>query len=244
MKKILFSVITSASILLAGGATSKQAYELPIGQISYDKIEHKNAGGMDWYKFELKQRSEVRVYITPRKAFESRIYLTDRPSGPDGLENHKQSLTSWKGDPVVFNVKLDEGAHYIAIKTNQDQEGGVLLEVVPSYFKGESTIAANTNATPSTESAKCDPTTVIVNTESSERIKKLEDDLAFQTNVSNALYDFLQKLYFMIGSDTDGKPDANQKAAVKKLQATLDELKELKDIKGSFKDYKKKTTGE
>lgn len=66
----------------------------------------------------------------------------------------------------------------------------------------------------------------------------------FQTNVSNALYDFLQKLYFMIGSDTDGKSDANQKAAVKKLQATLDELKELKDIKGSFKDYKKKTTGE
>lgn len=247
MRKILFSIVTSASILLAGGANNKTAVELPIGQVVADRIDHKNAGGIDWYKFELKQRSEVRIYVTPRAPFDSRIYITDRPAGADGLENYKHSLSSgWKGDPVVFNVKLNEGTNYIAIKTNQDHEGPIHLEVVPAYFKGASTTvqASTPNNTVAAECPKCDPTTVIVNQDSGERVKKLEKDLELQTNISNALYDFLQKLYFMIGANTDTTPDKAQKDAVKKLQALIDENKELKDTKGSFKDYKKKTVGE
>lgn len=77
-----------------------------------------------------------------------------------------------------------------------------------------------------------------------ERVKKLEKDLELQTNISNTLYDFLQKLYFMIGANTDTTSDKAQKDAVKKLQALIDENKELKETKGSFKDYKNKTVGE
>jgi hypothetical protein len=249
MKNISFSLTALTALAFAGGANSNLANELPIGKVVLEKINHDNGGGVDWYKFSTEKRGKVSIYLTPKSPFSLRAYVVDNLIGSDGLGNSVENRSGYRGEPVNFYPILDKGTHYLAIKTEQDSDGVLRVIVLPSYHDelSSSTQPMPTNTKQNTEIAPnipCEPQTVIVQTEDGERVKKLEDELKFQSKISHLFSSYLQKLYFMLGASTDGKPDESQKDAIIKLQAMQNEIKELKDIKGSFKDYKKKTVGE